>query len=555
MNEVKTTLRRMGVYYLLFAINIIPCASILPDVFPVRNFSTIYLLVLSVGLVLYYYHRVSPTGALSSMMKALSWMGLLLILLRGIKYSAVSEVGVLARHTWYLYYAPSLLLPLFLFNISLLVPSKKRRPVLPVLCAALAVTVLLISLILTNDLHSQAFRFNPGFENWDGDYSRGWLFYAATVWQYALYFSAIVILVIKCRIVSAKKKAWIMLIPSAVGIVMNVLLFTGRVPRIAGAPAFEFPETLVFTAAIILECCMGLGLIPTNTNYGRLFGLFPIAAQITDKNGAVVYAARSASPLTPAQFAAPSGTYIDAHTVLNKMEIPGGFGFWQYDMTELDRLNGELTEAKRALEEESELIRLNGELKEKRAVIKQRTLTYDEIAKRTQRQSFAISRLAKEALASPDPALKEKNRRRITLPGAYIKRFANLALLSRQSDRIEAGELALSVSEVLRYLNYNGIPGELVNDADCAVPADAALAVFEAFYELVEADQESLEGAFVNLSGRGGLTFKMTLENFSAPIPVVLSKRLGGCGVVPSVKREDGVTYICFIIPEGGETL
>ena len=146
VNEVKNAARRMAVYYLLLAINIIPCASIIPDVFPTRNLSAIYLLSLSVLLVLYYSHRVSPSGALPVLMKSLSWMGLLLILLRGIKYSAVAEVGVLARHAWYLYYVPMLLLPLFLFYISLVVSPKNKTHISRAWYLVSAVTVVLIVL-------------------------------------------------------------------------------------------------------------------------------------------------------------------------------------------------------------------------------------------------------------------------------------------------------------------------------------------------------------------------------------------------------------------------
>ena len=85
----------MAFYYLLLAVNVIPC-TVFPDRFPIRNASGIYLLVLSVCLVLYYSHRVSPAGSLSVLMKSLSWMILLLILLRCVKYSAFSEVGGLA---------------------------------------------------------------------------------------------------------------------------------------------------------------------------------------------------------------------------------------------------------------------------------------------------------------------------------------------------------------------------------------------------------------------------------------------------------------------------
>lgn len=555
MNDVKTILKRMAFYYLLLVINIIPNANIIPDAFPTRNISAIYLLTLSVCLVLYYTHRVNPSGKLPRMMKLLAWMGLLMILLRGIKYSAVAEVGVLARHAWYLYYVPMLLFPLFLFYISLLVSPKEYARLSRGWYWMLAVTVIWIVLILTNDLHQLVFRFQPDFADWDNDYTRSWLFYVVTFWQYALYLAAIIILVVKCRIGSSRKNAWLMLIPFAVGIVMNVLLMTGGMPKLNGSNLVEAPESLIFTSAIVLECCMQLGLIPTNTNYAKLFRRFSISAQITDQSGAPVYSSASAAPLSAEQLALESGSRIGEHTVLNKMTLPGGYGFWQDDLSELDRLNDELAQAREELEQESELIRLRNELKEKQSVIEQRTLVYDIIAERTGRQSQRISQLAHTARLSIDPAIKETYRRHITLLGAYIKRYANLTLLSQEHDHIETGELALSISEVLRYLNDCGIPGEIVNTAGCTVPADAALLVFEAFETLLEDNYTNLRGVFVNLSERDDVLLKLNFENLTEPIPIDITQRLSDANITSEVQREDDVTYICFSIPRGGESV
>ena len=46
MNVVKKTLGQLALYSLLPAINIIPCANIIPEAFPTRNVSTLYLLFL-----------------------------------------------------------------------------------------------------------------------------------------------------------------------------------------------------------------------------------------------------------------------------------------------------------------------------------------------------------------------------------------------------------------------------------------------------------------------------------------------------------------------------
>lgn len=553
MREVKTALGRMGIYYLLLAINILPCASVIPDSFPTRNLSTIYLLALSVCLVLYYAHRVSPIGALSRGMKTLSWMGLLLILLRGIKYSAFSEVGVLARHTWYLYYVPMLLIPLFLFYIALLISPKAAPRSSKVWVPTLTLTVILIALVVTNDLHQMAFRFEPGFRNWDQSYTHGWLFYLVTFWQYALYLAAILILVVKCRIGSAKKNTWILLIPFLIGIAMNVMLLTKVMPRLNGSYIIEFPEALICMAAVVLEGCMQLGLIPTNTNYGKLFERFSIAAQITDRQGTPVYASESAIPLTKAQFEMPGGSRIGEHTVLHKMPIPGGFGFWQDDLTDLDRLNEELAEAKEALRQETDLIRLRSELKEKQTKLAQRTLVYDTIAKRTQRQARELSRLAETAGQTQDFAVKEDCRKKIMLLGAYIKRFANLSLLSQEHGDLEAGELGLSFSEVLRYLNFYGIPGELLSGAGCGIPAHAALALFEAFESLLERNLSALQGVFVNLSGIDRATVKMTFEHLEDALTSAQAETLAQNGVLYELQKEDDTAYLCFTMPKGGE--
>ncbi len=553
MTEAKTALKRMAIYYLLLAINIIPCANIIPDSFPTRNVSAIYLLSLCVCLILYYSHRVSRAGGLSALMKALPWLALLLILLRGIKYSVFAHVGVLDRQTWYLYYIPMLLLPLFLFYISLLVSPKKDFHIPKGWYAVSALSVIFIILVLTNDIHQLVFKFNPGFLNWDHDYSYGRLFYLITAWQYVLYISSIIILVVKCRIGSAKKSAWIFLIPFAIGVVMNVLLLTDKMPVLNGSHIIEFPEAFIFTVACVLECCMQLGLIPTNKDYAKLFRKFSISAQIIDKNGTPVYLSSSAAELTKEQFELQSSARIGEHTVLHKMKIPGGFGFWQDDMTELDRLNEELAQAKNKLAQEAELTRLKGELKEKQTTIEQRTLVYDTIANRTQKQSQSISQLASQARLSDDALFKEECRGRIAMLGAYIKRYANLMLLSQDSGLIEAGELGLSVSEVLRYLNLCGIPGEYFGSADCCVSANAALAAFEAFETLLEINYSDLKGVFVNISEQQDLYFKITLENLSQALPNELEQTLGSACVRSKINREDDVTYICFTLQKGGE--
>jgi CDP-diglyceride synthetase len=553
MNEVKKVLKRLAFYYLLLiASGILPFKYIFSDRFPTRNFSTIYLFILCTGLLLYYSYRVARPGRLKVMMNAVLWMILLLIILRGIKYSVFAEVDVLKRYTWYLYYVPMLLIPLFTFYMSLLISTNEEQHVPQKYHLMLIVTVILILIVLTNDFHQHVFRFNPGFENWDEDYSYGWGHFAVTVWESLLYFLSVTIMIIKCRVGSSKKNAWLILLPFVTGIIMIVLITTGNMPELKYGNAVEYPEVLCFMVAGVLECCIQLGPIPMNEGYRKLLMVSSISLQITDRSGTPVYKSATAADLTWEQFSAPDGTRIGEHSMLHRIEIPGGFGFWQDDVSEPDRLNAELTEIKKRLSEEVELTRLQNELREKQAKIEQRTLVYDKIAECTQSTSQLISHLAAEARSSSDRAFKDKSRKHIVLLGAYIKRYANLMLISEDSKIIGVGELALSFAEMLRYLNICGIPAEMLNNAQGSVSVDAALTVFEAFRTLLEMNLYSLRGVFVNFSGCSGAILKLTLENLRASFTESVEEKLSLVGVKTLLEYEDNVTYICLTLPAGG---
>ncbi len=551
MKELKRTLLRMGFYYLLLLVNTVFSFSFINDNFPARNLPTIYLLVLSFCLVLYYSHRLPPKGTTSFLMKSIAWSAVLLILFRSIKYSAFFSVDVLARHTWYFYYVPILVMPLCLFFIALLVSRKQgdRFPIAWIWVVIL--TGIFILLILTNDLHQQVFKFQEGFVDWNNNYDHGWLFYVINVWQYSLYIAAVVILIVKCRISESKKNAWVILIPATIGAVLYVLLLTGFVPKLFGSTIIEFPEAHIFTIAVVVECCIQLGLVPTNNEYGKIFQNLSISSEVTDEKGNPIYISSSAIPITKEQFELESGSRIEEHTVLYKMKLPGGYGFWQDDMKELDRINEELQDAKEGLEQETELIRLRNELEEQQAKIRQRTILYDKIAEATKRQSQTISELAKKAKASEDAKLKDEYRRRIVLLGAYIKRYANLTLLSQESAMIEVGELKLSIAELLHYLNYYGVPGELVGEAKSSISSDSALAIFEVLELVIEDNLDSIKGVFINLLIEDNVKLKLIVEDMKHPFSKEITEELSKVDVLTDAMVEDDVTYITFSVKKG----
>ena len=59
MSEVKKCIRSLAVCYLLLAVTIFPETGMLPIRFPTYRFSSVYLLLLSVCLILRYYLTVA----------------------------------------------------------------------------------------------------------------------------------------------------------------------------------------------------------------------------------------------------------------------------------------------------------------------------------------------------------------------------------------------------------------------------------------------------------------------------------------------------------------
>lgn len=555
MYEIKSILKNLVVRYVLILTSIIS-VNIITDGFPFYNYSTIWMLVLSVVLMINYNYHVVERGNLKLMMKLTAGMMILLVFLRGLKYSAFVEIDVIARHLWYLYYVPVLFLPQFFFFAAVFVNSNKNGHFSKKCTYMVVITVIFICIVLTNDTHQLVFRFNKGFEGWDREYTYGICYFLITVWQYIFYLAAVITLVLKCRVSSAKKYAWIILVPFATGVVMLVMLITDKMIKLNGMNIIQFPETICFMVAGVLEVCMKLGFIPTNQEYSGLMKISSLAVQITDSAGEIVYKSDNALELKREHFLGSKNMIVEKNMTLHKMKIPGGFAFWQNDITELNRLNEELAEVKERLSEESELNRLINNLKEKQVIIEQRTEVYDRIANQTQSQSLAISKLALEAKMSDNLDVQLHNARLITFYGAYIKRYANLILLSTENTNVSIGELGLAIAESLRYLNQYGLPGEMFITASSNVSAERTLACYEIFEKLIEENITSLKGVYVHLlEVDNQIRFKLTLEGANVFFSESIESKLRRTEIKLDVEYEDDVTYICFTFSKGGNEI
>jgi len=290
--EISRTLKTIALFTLALVISGVTYNAIIPDVFPFYGISTIYLLILAVFLLRYFYEKTIGVGPFRRLLILIALLIIFWIVLRGAKYNFFWESDSTRRHIWYMYYIPQVLIPALTFYVSVMIDhidgtKIKKGYYIPVIIAlAMIVTV------LTNDIHQKVFIFNPGFLNWDQDYSYGPLFIPIIIFIYGSFIAAFIVMVVKCHIYYPGRPFWIVILPFIIGTILLILssfdmvTINGVVYR--GA-IINSSEIQCYMSAAFLCACIKIGLIPSNENHVRVLKQSTLGISIFDKNGDVKY--------------------------------------------------------------------------------------------------------------------------------------------------------------------------------------------------------------------------------------------------------------------------
>ncbi len=542
----NSILHSILLYFFLLILCFFAQVNIIPDVFPWRMISSIYFLALGVLLVIYFAERIADRGQLKRWMMFCAWLIVTFMFLRMIKYEAFPVNSIFERYTWYAYYLPMLCIPLCTFFATLSIDREEKNRFFKVKLLFGAITFLLFLCVLSNDFHQKVFGFRDGFLNWGSDYTHEFGYFIVITWIYFLYVLSIIVMFRKCRISKVKKKWWVTTIPFVLGIIMQLLIVFGKMPKINGLMVINFPEAVCFMIELFWECCIRIGLIPTNKGYGELMKICSLALQITDKNGESIYKSLSANKLENEHKEMRAPILIDENTELYREQIPGGYVYWQNDISELNEINKELEEVRSLLKEETELIRLENELKEKQVSIEQRTKLYERINAKTITQSKKIAYLAEAALETDDIRSRNYNAGIICFLGAYIKRYANLMLLAENEKLMSTVELGLAIAESLRYLGNVNIPSDYIGNGNIKISTDDVILLYEIFERLLEDNLSSLQAVYVKLEDSAGIILKVILEGIHAVLDEDTKESLFQAGIPVTIKYEDEISYVRF---------
>lgn len=432
--------------------------------------------------------------------------GLLLFwqVVRVIKYDYIIITESIGRYLWYCFYIPMVLVPLIgVFVVSHIGKGEGYHS--PKWMYLLLVPAFfLIAVVFTNDLHQKVFTFNPHFYNYNFDYGYGFMYIAVMAWFVCLALFFVIGLMVKSRVPGSKRFQALPLVIAVLGI-----LFWGSYS--AGLIECDLTAVDCIIIIMLLESAIQSGLIPSNMNYRHLFDASTVSAEITDKNFSVRYKTQGAddTPKALLQKALSDPEQMGDY-VLHGQPVHAGYVFWKDDIRPVNRLMESISEANDVLSENNELLRAEIALREKRVQADEKTRLYDNIARALSPQLNKVESLiasARNGSMDEKRALSE-----ICVISAYIKRKANLILLSDECASLPTDEMLLSIKESMKNLTLMGVDGSASDWVNEETDVNSILALFDFFEAVVEAHLGSMKELNVEIGKHeSAIALKMQL--------------------------------------------
>lgn len=419
------------------------------------------------------------------------------------------------RYLWYLYYLPMLFIPILalLVALSLGKPDDYRLP--KAACALWIISGILLLLVLTNDLHQLVFTFPEDAEVWS-DKCNGYGIGSFIVigWQILCMISALVVMIIKCRLKNGRRQLWTV-IPMAVSLVYLGLNYMD----VQWLKLF-FGDITAFQSLMYMLCfegCITCGFIHSSSRYFDLFSSsIGTSAVITDKDFNVRYAALNARRIPRIDMikAAHSPLTVENGLTVHSIPVNGGYAVWTEDMSALLKIKEQSESLAEELNERNNLLRYEYKREANRQKIEEQNRLYDLLRSATQTQINKISVLTKEyqKINKTDPTRAKTLLAEIAVLCSYIKRRKHLTLLTDRDYKVAITELTRAFTESLQTLKLLNVRSTFFADSELSMlPGKSAAAIFDFYEQVIESDLENISGIQVSLSDVEGLRLSINI--------------------------------------------
>jgi signal transduction histidine kinase len=350
--------------------------------------------------------------------------------------------------------------------------------------------VVIITLMLTNEIHQFVFRRleNETLPNYYYHPNTG--IYILYAFAFSLLFVRIFLVYFRSRKLESPRIS--RFLPFLVAVFM--LLF--NIPYIISSyiisyELIEHAVFLFFMEILIWECCIIVGMTPVNTRYGEVFDRSTVTMQIVNEDGHS-YLKSACAPELPVETVeqlrqqkvvrTPDGQEFHIHA------IHGGYSIWRNDVSRTVAVIEDLQQSMKQLELDGELLRQELKARSDEAAVREQNRIYNQLSDEVGDQLLLLRNLLSKREWAAD---KYELFRKICLVGAYIKRRCNLRLVELSDGNIPNNELALCYSELVGCLRQMGVEANVHWNTAEALAPEFAIFTLDMFEFLLE--QESFE--------------------------------------------------------------
>lgn len=427
----------------------------------------------------------------------------------GIKiFDKVSGFNDNNDYTWYLLYIPLLFIPSmwFITNNQIYIKNKTYKKVVAII--SLAISLLLLLLVLTNNLHQFVFIFPDDVTgNHVGDYKYNIGYFVL----YAFIFVEILTTIVLFYVFSLKKTTIKQKIfPSMV--ILLVLVYSILYVATDIFVPYLSDMTLVYTVlgTLLVYVLLKCGLVKNSGAYFEFFETCNVPLAIVNEKADIEY-----------QNTRYEEQKASKNMLLQKQKLNSGTLLVLEDVGKLKSLQNNLKKEIEKLEYSNKILKKNKEILQKEKQIEFHTMLYNKVEKQIKNKRFVLEQLLNNL---PTKITKEnKNQTKeilneIKIVVGYLKRKTSLILFAEQKNEISKDELRLLFNESFNDLKWLKINAGIGLD-EKPVPISAANKFYDIYNELLTKIKKENLDIWLTIKKRDVWEFEITFDGIRLEKP------------------------------------
>ena len=468
------------------------------DYFSLINFPVhVIIFCLYTTIIFLWLRNMNNRVLRASVVRRFKTIGILLIFylaFRTLKYEILLESPLAVRYIRYFYYVFPIVLIQLVFLTSLFVGKSERENISDFWKLLWVPTGVLVVLILTNDIHGFVFSLDAS--------SRGLNQYGPVFYFGIIYIGILSLLTLFFTMIPYITRGPISTIVPSISILLiwalyTVLYMIGWQPFEYFKMVFKSAEFNILMVILFIESLVFKRLIPSNRGYESFLKMSSLNIGIMDLNENIIFTPKNYPNIEPKLInkAYKKPVLLNENTLLESASIKGGKSFWFVDLTDFNTLKKKLMQLNEEMLSENELLKANNKLKKNMVKVQEQKEIREYIQLKLEPQFEKLKYIMKNL---PEDEVEFENTLKYAcILDVYIKRYANLFLLTKNKKNLDLSELRLAFSESLDYLELSQVRTDLDWRINRSFDAKICLKLYEIFQNILEIYQPHMSSISV----------------------------------------------------------